>query len=100
MKVKYASPGIRDLKPGTAGVMELTDGTTANFGVIRVEPYALVHYTGQGLRVIHKPDMNEEEKVEARRLKALLKEPHGQQQLIALGHIAVTPWLRIARILP
>jgi hypothetical protein len=99
MKVKYASPRIKDLKPGHAGNMEFSDRTTANYGVIRLERDALVHYSGQGLRFIHKPDMNEEEQAEARKLKALLKEPDGEQQLIALGHIAMTPWRHIARIL-
>lgn len=99
MKVKYASPGIKDLKPGHAGTMELSDGRTANYGVIRLERDALVHYTGQGLRVMWKPDMSEEEQAEADRLKALLKEPDGEQRLIALEHIAVTPFMRIARIL-
>lgn len=100
MKIKWASPGIKDLKPGHAGTMELTDGTAANFGVIRLERDALVHYTGQGLRVMHKPSMNEEEQAVAQSLKGLLKEPDGEQQLIAMRHIAVTPFGRIQRILP
>ena len=79
--------------------MELTDGTTANYGVIRLERDALVHYTGQGLRVMQKPGMNEVEQAEAKRLRALLKEPGGLKQLIAMGHIAVTPFDRIRRIL-
>jgi hypothetical protein len=99
MKIKYASPGIKDLIPGHAGSMELTDGTTANYGVIRLEGDTLVHYTGQGLRVMWKPDMNEEEQAEADRLKALLKKHGGEVQLIDMGHIAITPWGRIARII-
>lgn len=91
MKITYGSPGVLALKPGHAGVMERMDGTTANYGVIRLEPDALVHYTGQGLRVMWKPDMSAEEKAEADRLKAMLKEQDGERMLIAMGHIAVTP---------
>lgn len=99
MKIKYASPGIKDLIPGHAGSMELTDGTRANYGVIRLEGDTLVHYTGQGLRMMWKPDMNAEEQAEADKLRALLKKPRGEEELIALGHIAVTSWRRIARII-
>ena len=99
MKIKYASPGIKDLQPGHAGSMELTDGSTANYGVIRLERDALVHYTGKGLRVMWKPDMNDEERAEAARLKAHLKEPDGEKLLIADGYIAVTPLRNIARVL-
>lgn len=99
MKIKYASSGIQDLKPGKAGSMELSDGTTANFGVIRVKQDGFVHYTGQGLRVMWKPNMSEEEQAVADKLKALLKEPDGEQRLMALGHIARTPLESILRIL-
>ena len=99
MKIKYASPNIIDLKPGHAGSMELTDGTAANYGVIRLERDALVHYTGQGLRVMYKQEMNEEEQAEAKRLKAILNEPVGEQRLMAMGHIARTPFTRMARFL-
>jgi len=100
MKIKYASPSILDLKPGHAGVMELTDGTTANYGVIRLERDALVHYTGQGLRVMWKPDATDEAaQAEAKRLQQIGEEPDGEMQLIRMGHIARTPLSRIARIL-
>ena len=98
MKVKWASPGLEQLKPDTAGTMELTDGSTVNFGVIRVEPDALVHFTGQGLREMQKPNMNEEEQAEANRLLAILEEPDGEQRLMRTGHVAVTPLARIARV--
>ncbi|HMQ74464.1 MAG TPA: hypothetical protein PKE21_05370 [Flavobacteriales bacterium] len=98
MKIKNGTPGVLALKPGQAGVMERMDGTTANYGVIRLEPDALVHYTGQGLRVMWKPDMSAEEKVEADRLKAMLKEQDGEQRLMAMGHIEVTALSRIRSI--
>lgn len=91
MKVKYANPMIEQLKPGRAGTMELTDGRTANFGVIRIERETLVHFTGQGLRVMYKPDMTPEEREVAQPLLALLETPGGEEQLELLGHLARTP---------
>ena len=58
---------------GHAGIMTLKDGTTLNFGVIRItrNNRKLVFYTGKGLREMFKPDMTEEEKIKAEVLKKL-----------------------------
>ena len=100
MKIKFTSPGLDRLKPNMAGSMELTDGSVANYGVIRLEAHALVHFTGQGLREMHKPSMTETEQAQADLLLAMLDEPDGEQRLMRMGHIAVTPLERIARVLP
>jgi hypothetical protein len=44
------------LKPNHAGAMRLKDGSTANYGVIRIERDSLVYYTGKGLREIWEHD--------------------------------------------
>ncbi|MCB9177940.1 MAG: hypothetical protein H6590_00755 [Flavobacteriales bacterium] len=98
MKIKWAEPGIKDLVPGRAGEMTLADGSVLNFGVIRIEQETLVHFTGQGLRSMFKSDMNEAERTEADRLKALLEEPDGEERLIQMGHIARTPLAHIVSV--
>jgi|GEM_PF-1726968 len=99
MKVKWAAQGLERLKPNIAGSVELKDGSVVNVGVIRIEAEALVHFTGQGLREMHKPNMNKEEQAVADWLKAMLKEPDGEEQLMRMGHIAVLPFAAITRVL-
>jgi|GEM_PF-4062758 hypothetical protein len=42
--------GLQKLTPNQAGTMKLKDGSTANYGSIRIENDRFVHYTGKGLR--------------------------------------------------
>lgn len=100
MKVKWADNGLDRLKPNMAGSVELNDGSNVSIGVIRVDGNKLVHYTGKGLREIWGQDMNETELVNAERLKKILKEPDGEEQLKRSGHVAVLAIADIARVLP
>ena len=70
---------------GHAGVMTLKDGTTMNYGVIRVTQNLskMIFYTGKGLRELFKPDMTEEEKSKAIELKKL-----DEKFLMKLGYVS------------
>tara|TARA_R110002050_G_scaffold299015_2_gene463555 strand:+ start:256 stop:522 length:267 start_codon:yes stop_codon:yes gene_type:complete len=73
------------IKENHAGIMILNDGTTINYGTIRVTQNMskLIYYTGKGLREIHKPDMTDEEKQKAEELKK-----QDEKILMKSGHIA------------
>jgi len=92
-------PGIQLLRFNHAGAMQLKDGTTLNYGVIRVTNNEVVYFTGKGLREMWKPSMTEEEKIVARKLKQINESPDGESQLILSGHIAVTPFDHIERVM-
>ena len=70
---------------GHAGVMTLKDGTTMNYGVIRITQNLskMIFYTGKGLREMFKPEMTEEEKKNAEQLKKL-----DENTLMKSGHIS------------
>ena len=91
--------GIELLRFNHAGAMQLKDGTTTNYGVIRVNNKEVVYYTGRGLREMWKPTMTEEEKKLAAELKQIGESEGGEQKLIASGHIAVTPLDEIVRVM-
>ncbi|MBI1287152.1 MAG: hypothetical protein GC178_06180 [Flavobacteriales bacterium] len=73
---------------GHAGVLTMRDGTTKNYGVIRLtkDMQNLVHYTGKGLREIFPRNPNEEQLKKAEELKQL-----DEKVLMRSGHIVWTP---------
>jgi hypothetical protein len=90
--------GIELLRDNHAGAMQLKNGRTVNYGVIRIQDNALIYYTGKGLREMWKPKMTEEERKIAEELKQLRNQEGGTEELIRSGHIAETPWEDIDRI--
>lgn len=80
------------VKEGHAGVMTLKDGTTMNYGTIRVTRNLskVVFYTGKGLREMLKPDMTEEEKIKAIELKKL-----DEKTLMKSGYISEMEFVNI-----
>lgn len=91
--------GSELLRVNHAGAMQLKDGRTVNYGVIRVMEDEIVYYTGKGLREMWKPNMTEEEKEIADKLRKIKEEENGEQMLIHSEHIAVTKFDDIARII-
>ncbi len=91
--------GIELLRFNHAGAMQLKDGRTVNYGVIRLSEKEVVYYTGKGLREMWKPTMTEEEKKIAEQLKKIGEEDDGEQKLINSEHIAVTALDDIARVI-
>lgn len=82
-----------------AGAMQLKDGRTVNYGVIRLSDNEVVYYTGKGLREILKPNMTEDEKKLADQLKKIGEGEDGEQKLINSEHIAITKFDDIARVM-
>lgn len=99
MSDKKNIQGLELLRFNHAGAMQLKDGKTVNYGVIRVTDNEVVYYTGKGLREMWKPNMNEEEKKRAEELKKICEEENGEQKLIDSEHIAVTKLDDIARVM-
>ncbi len=91
--------GFELLRFNHAGAMQLKDGGTVNYGVIRITDNAVVYYTGKGLREMWKPNMTEEEKVISDKLKEIGKETGGEDKLMQSEHIAVTKFEDIARVM-
>ncbi len=91
--------GFDLLRFNHAGAMQLKDGRTVNYGVIRLVDNEVVYYTGLGLREMWKPNMTKEEKERADELKKIGKEENGEQKLINSKHIAVTRFDDIARVM-
>jgi len=91
--------GIELLRVNHAGAMQLKDGKAVNYGVIRIDEEELVYYTGKGLSEMWKPNMNEEEKIIAEKLRRIGEAENGEQNLKASGHIAVTPLDQIERVI-
>lgn len=93
-------------KENHAGIMELKNGSSANYGVIRTindrgVPLKLIHYTGQGLYEIfytlleeNKNKFTEEEKNRAQELKK-----KDIKWLIKNKYIAITPYDNIKRFI-
>jgi hypothetical protein len=81
-----------------AGAMQLKDGRTVNYGVIRLTDAEVIYYTGKGLVEMWKPNMTEDEKKRAEELQRIKEEPDGEQKLISSGHIAVTKFVDIVRV--
>ena len=83
------------VKEGHAGVMTLKDGTTMNYGTIRVtrNMSKVIFYTGKGLRELFKSDMNEEEQANAEQLKKL-----DEKILIKMGYISEMPFSNIQKM--
>ena len=98
MSNKQNIQGIELLRFNHAGAMQLKNGQTVNYGVIRTTENDVVYYTGKGLREMWKPTMTEEEKILAEQLKQIGEQEGGEQKLILSGHIAVTPFDEIARV--
>lgn len=91
--------GMQLFRNNHAGAMVLKNGHTVNYGVIKKDHEKVLYYTGKGLREMWKPTMTEDEKIEAARLKRIEKEEGGVQKLIKSGHIAMTYYRDIERIL-
>lgn len=91
--------GFELLRFNHAGAMQLKDGRTVNYGVIRLTDTEVVYYTGKGLREMWKPNMTEEEKKIAEELKRIGEEPDGEEKLIRSEHIAVTKFVDISRVM-
>ena len=98
MSNKRNIQGIELLRFNHAGAMQLKDGRTVNYGVIRTTDNEVVYYTGKGLREMWKPTMTEDEKKLAEQLRQIGEQENGEQKLMESGHIAVTPFDEIARI--
>ena len=98
MKGTIEIQGMEILRPNHAGLMQLKNGNTINYGVIRITNDKVVYYTGKGLREMWKPDMTDGEKKKAEELKKLSKSTEGEQQLIEDGYIAITPFEEIVRV--
>lgn len=77
---------LSKLKFNTTPILTLSDGSTINAGIIRVEENHLVHYTGKGLREIYNPNMTEEEMKVADELKS-----KSEEFLTENDYIAWTP---------
>lgn len=77
-----------------AGVMILKNGQSANYGSIRVENNNAIHWTGKGLREAWPQTPNDEQ----RKLATELQKKE-ERDLIASGHIAVTPLSEIQTVL-
>ncbi len=91
--------GLELLQFNHAGAMQLKNGETINYGVIRKTENEVVYYTGKGLREMWKPDMTEDEKRKADELKEIEKGENGEQRLMSSGHIASTKFEEIIRIM-
>lgn len=91
--------GFELLQSNHAGAMQLKDGRTVNYGVIRLTDNEIIYYTGRGIRDIWKPNMTDEEKKFADQLKKIGKGENGEQKLIDSGHIAITKFDDIARVM-
>lgn len=91
--------GIELLRFNHAGAMQLKNGRTVNYGVIRTTDKEVVYYTGKGLREMWKPTMTVKEKELAEQLKQIGEQDGGEQKLIASEHIAVTPLDEIYRVI-
>jgi len=69
---------------GKAITIELINGQRINAGIIRIdENFDIVHYTGKGLSEIWKPDMTDEERENAEKLKTKPEEFLMQHQFVA-----------------
>ncbi|HVA97533.1 MAG TPA: hypothetical protein VNG53_01450 [Bacteroidia bacterium] len=91
--------GIEMLSFNHAGTMQLKNGQTVNYGVIRTPNNEVVYYTGKGLREMWKPTMTEEEKKLANQLRQIGEKEDGEQKLIASEHIAATPFDEIVKVI-
>lgn len=99
MTKKKEIQGMELLRFNHAGAMQLKNGETVNYGVIRIDNKELVYFTGKGLREMWKPNMSEEEKNIAENLRKISEEENGEQKLIDSGHIAVTLLDQIERVI-
>ena len=90
--------GFEFLRFNHAGAMQLKDGRTINYGVIRVTDNEIVYYTGKGLREMWKPDMTEDERKISDELKRIGESTDGEEKLIKKEHIAITRLDEIARV--
>lgn len=91
--------GFELLRINHAGAMQLTDGRTVNYGVIRINDQEVVYYTGKGLREMWKPKMTQEEKQVANELRRIGEEEGGERRLIQSQHIAITNLDEIVRVI-
>lgn len=91
--------GFELLQLNHAGAMQLKNGRTVNYGVIKLTDNEVIYYTGKGLREIWKPNMTDEEKKLADQLKEIGEGENGRQKLIDSGHIAITKFDDIERVI-
>lgn len=75
------SKGLELLKFNHAGAFLHIDGHSENYGVIEVDSEKLEYYTGKGLREMWSPNMSEEQKRIAEKLKLLSREEQIEQGL-------------------
>lgn len=91
--------GFELLQFNHAGAMQLKDGRTVNYGVIRLTDNEVIYYTGKGLREIWKPNMTDEEKKLSDQLKKIGESENGEKELMDSEHIAITKFDDIERVL-
>lgn len=73
---------------GHAGILNMKDGKSMNYGVIRVtqDMQTLICYTGSGLRELYRPGMSASERKEADEIIA-----KGESALIKMGFVMRVP---------
>lgn len=90
--------GIEYLTENHAGAMQLADGNTVNYGVIRIDGKGVYYFTGKGLREMWSHNLDDKEKKHAKNLREILKEENGEESLMASGHIAFSPFSDIIQV--
>jgi len=87
------------LQSNHSGAMLLNNGMTVNYRVIRRQHDRLVYFTDRGIREMYKPQMNEEQRIQAADLKNIYSQEDGEERLKASGHIQITFLNNIERVL-
>ena len=80
---------------GQAGTFTYKSGQKANYGTIRFTPDSIVHYTGKGLYEMYNNSSN---LTEAQIQLAKSLKSKTEEELIASGHIQVTPFADVANV--
>jgi hypothetical protein len=92
--IRGNTKGLDLLRINHAGIMVLKDGSTVNYGVIRINNNReVVYYTGKGLREMMATNIDGMNIKKAEDLKHL-----SEQELIQSEHIKVTPFDNIERV--
>jgi len=87
LKRQYSDDIRGKIKIGEAKIATLKTGERINVGFQRIDGDEVIYYTGKGLRAMFKPDMTEEEKKQADKLKELTEEELIQNQCMARKNI-------------
>ena len=72
------------LRPNHAGAFILKDGSTENYGVIRIDRDCLVYFTSKELREIWSPKLEGKDKIKAAQLKDIPEEEKIKLKLVAI----------------